>query len=660
MRRSDWLARTFLALSFLMVVASACLPAAEPAVTVGWTSIAPMVKPRQAGAAVVADGKIYAVGGIETGGSITVFGVTYPATTGARVEAYDPATNRWTEKAPLPYPIDLATRKAEGRQWLAAATYEGKIYTFGGANLNGEVRDTVDVYDAAKDAWTAHIAKLPEPTLGMSAVAFGDKIYLFGGSSSVDPLAPQAYSDRTYEFDPATLRFTAKTPLPIPRFKTQAMIYEGKILVLGGISAMAAANAQLYDPTTDSWSAIPSVSWERRFWAGDVIGDFVFLAGGRDEHGKSSSAVDVYSDSWGAWVSATGLITPREDAFVAALGGALYVIGGRDEAGTALAVAEKATPPEGPVTVEIPASPPAAVAIAWTPKSPMPTPRAFGATAAVDHLIYTLGGFEKGRGASRAVEAYDPVADEWTAKSPLPEARYNFAAAAIQGRIYGFGGANSALEVVDTIYVYDIATDAWQVAAARLPAPVAGVSAAVHGDKIYLFGGSKSPQMFVPSSNYYATVYEFDPASLTFRLLTPMPVARNMAYACSFADGIQVIGGMQSPGATFNGHYSFTSNGWQIDVPLPQPMGGHEGVVVSGDIYILGGTAIPVVLRWSPETNAWESCTPFPDAQSLAFAAAASAEQEAREEAKRIYILGGVNAMGEVTGQVEEGVIVPE
>ncbi len=660
MTRSNWAAGTSLAL-LLLVTAASSSPATEgSAVAVGWTSIAPMVKPRQAGVAVVAGGRIFAIGGIEAGGSITVSGMTYPATTGARVEAYDPSTNKWTEKAPLPYPVDLAKRKAEGRQWLAAAAYQGKIYTFGGANLYGEVRDTVDVYDVEKDSWTAMIARLPAPALGMSAVAFGDKIYLFGGSSSVDPLAPQAYSDRTYEFDPATLRFTPKASLPIPRFKTQATVYKGKILVLGGISAMAAANAQLYDPTANSWSALPSVNWERRFWAGDVIGDLILLAGGRDEHGKSSSAVDVYSDAWRAWVGATGLITPREDAFVAALGGALYVMGGRDEAGTSLAAAEKGVPPQEPIAVEIPPAPAAAVTIAWSTKSPMPTPRAFGATTAVDNLIYALGGFESGKGASCVVEAYDPAADQWTMKAPLPEARYNFAAAALRGRIYIFGGANSAREVVDTVDVYDIASDSWQAGVARLPAPVAGTSAAVYGDKICLFGGSKSPQMFVPSDNYYATVYEFDPDSVTFRSLTPMPVARNMTFACPSGDGIQVIGGMQSPGATFNGHYSFSSGGWQIEVPLPQPMGGHAGVVVSGDIYILGGLAVPVVLRWNTDTGAWETCSPFPDAQSLAFAAAANAGQQAREDAMRIYILGGVDAMGEVTGRVEEGVIAPE
>ncbi len=636
------------------LVAEVALASGTATVEITWSAIAPMLKPRHSGATVAVDGKVYAIGGIETGGSITVYGTTYPATTGARVEAYDPKTNSWTEKAPLPYPINLMTRQAEGRQWLAAAAYKGKIYTFGGANLNGEVRDSVDVYDVAKDAWTAGVARLPQPTVGMSAATLGDRIYLFGGSSGVDPLAPQAYSNRTYEFDPATLRFTAKAPLPIPRFRTQAAVYTGKILVFAGISALGAANAQVYDPATDSWSALPSVSWEKRFWFGDVVGDLVLLAGGRDEHGKSSSSADAYSDSWRAWVSATNLITSREDAFAVALDGVLYVMGGRTEDGTGLAAAEKGVPPAAPIAVVIPPPPPPAVAITWTAKAPMPTPRSFGATVVVGSLIYTLGGLEKGKGASRAVEAYDPAADRWAIKAPLPEARYNFAAAAYAGRVYVFGGADARLGVVDTIDVYDTATDTWQAKAARLPASGAGVAATTYGNKIYLFGGSKSPQMFVPAGNYYNTAYEFDPLLLTFKPLAPLPVARNMAYACPLGDGIQVIGGMQSPGSLFNGSYSVSGNGWRADIDLPQPMGGAGGAVAEGKVYILGGGSDPaLVFRWDMVTNTWQSATPLTIPRTTAFTAAAPSD----EELDAIYVIGGVDRTGEVVGAVQQGVV---
>jgi len=44
------------------------------------------------------------------------------------------------------------------------------------------------------------------------------------------------------------------------------------------------------------------------------------------------------------------------------------------------------------------------------------------------------------------------------------------------------------------------------------------------------------------------------PAGFAFEELPPMPVARNMVFACSVGDGLFVIGGMKSPGATANQH----------------------------------------------------------------------------------------------------------
>jgi N-acetylneuraminic acid mutarotase len=75
---------------------------------------------------------------------------------GARFTVYDPATNQWTSKAPLPR-----------ARWLGAAAALGaKLYVFGGFQLNSDgsitrVR-TTSVYDPATDAWTN---RAPMPTL---------------------------------------------------------------------------------------------------------------------------------------------------------------------------------------------------------------------------------------------------------------------------------------------------------------------------------------------------------------------------------------------------------------------------------------------------------------------------------------------------------------
>ena len=115
-----------------------------------------------------------------------------------------------------------------------------------------------------------------------------------------------------------------------------------------------------------------------------------------------------------------------------------------------------------------------------------------------------------------------------------------------------------------------------------------------------------------------------------------------------------MIGGMQSPGSTFNGRFSFSAGGWRVDVNLPQPMGGAGGAVLEGKVYILGGGSDPaLVFRWDTATSTWQSATPLTLPRTMAFTAAAPSE--AGQDA--IYVIGGVDVTGEVVGAVQQGVV---
>lgn len=663
----------------LILVSSVLVPRAVaasadvPNVTIEWSKISPMSKPRHSGATVVVDGTIYTIGGIEIGGAFEIRGTEYPMTTCALVEAYDPNTDTWTTKASLPHLPEPPSYQPDGRKWLAAAVYQGKIYTFGGANISDEVKDSVDVYDIASDTWTADIAKLPKPAVGMSAMTYGDKIYLFGGSASTDFFKPEKYYYDCYEFDPTTATIISKEDMPNLRFGTSTTVFNNKILVFGGISAVGNGNAQLYDPAADSWSFMEVVNWERLFWSGDAINDMVILVGGRDEHAKTSSMVNIYSDQWEAWLPATDMLTPREDAFAAAVDGKLYVMGGRDNKGnpqtfgTALSSAERAILPLTPPTLDLPPPPTTEVTIDWSFRSPMPTPRVAGATTVVDNIIYTIGGLESESPTGKVLEAYDPAADRWTAKAPLPEARVYLAAAAYEGKIYTFGGVDAKLQAVDTIDVYDIASDTWTANIAKLPKPAVGMTAVTYGDKIYLFGGSQSPQQFVPHTYYYDSVYAFDPVILTLTPKAPLSQAGNMAFGCVLGDTIHIIGGMHSPGGTGNNGYSPGNNTWQEMPPMPEMRGGHGGAVVKewmldsrkppeDIVFILGGRgAHPMSAQayntaYDPITRTWKGATPNLIAgRSYCFTGAAKASPES------MYVIGGVDSKGNVLGSVEKG-----
>src|SRR5918911_373832 len=104
----------------------------------------------------------------------------------------------------------------------------------------------------------------------------------------------------------------------------------------------------------------------------------------------------------------------------------------------------------------------------WRSLAPVPTPRSEVAAAAVDGLIYVVGGFDPG---GSAHEGYDPPADRWSTWAPLPKPLNHAAAAGLGGKLYVVGGFdNRTGQPSASLYAYDPSTDAW---AERAPLPTA-------------------------------------------------------------------------------------------------------------------------------------------------------------------------------------------
>ena len=101
-------------------------------------------------------------------------------------EAYDPATDRWTAKSPMP----------SRRGGLASTVLDGKIHTFGG-ETRSSVFSNHEVYDPATDRWMAGPA-LPTARHGLGAAAAGGRIYVIGGG----PRAGFAQTDAVEVFTP--------------------------------------------------------------------------------------------------------------------------------------------------------------------------------------------------------------------------------------------------------------------------------------------------------------------------------------------------------------------------------------------------------------------------------------------------------------------------
>ena len=178
----------------------------DPATDV-WAERAPMPTPRGALAVTEHDGKLYAIGGYDRKANT------------AAVEVYDPAHNTWSKAAPLPTP----------RDHLAAATASGKVYAIGG-RLNGDYGRNLSVteaYDPSTDTWS-RVAHLPTARSGITAGVVGNRIYVLGGEGS----------DGTFReneaYDPSRDAWERMKPLPTARHGLGSAVVDGRIYVMSG------------------------------------------------------------------------------------------------------------------------------------------------------------------------------------------------------------------------------------------------------------------------------------------------------------------------------------------------------------------------------------------------------------------------------------------
>jgi hypothetical protein len=120
------------------------------------------------------------------------------------VEAYDPQSNTWMERAPLPVPL--------GNSPGMAATFNGRIYVCGGSLPNGQRSNAVYVYDPASDSWS-FVTPMPIARENLATASVNAELYAIGGyagnptiTAEVDaftancepPLAQSAFSRKTH------------------------------------------------------------------------------------------------------------------------------------------------------------------------------------------------------------------------------------------------------------------------------------------------------------------------------------------------------------------------------------------------------------------------------------------------------------------------------
>jgi len=250
------------------------------------------------------------------------------------------------------------------------------IYYIGGTTGGTTRVATTNVVVATVDAaglstWSA-AAPLPEARAHAGVAFFAGKAYVIGGASDITPATASVYvgtPDATTGLITAWVKLDA-LELPAARVGASVTVVSDGIVVLGGEGTDRSPTATVWKAKLgasgelEPWAAFKELPTPRSFAAASLVGDSIYVWGGKDASGPAAAALrgdiavappvptghsaavpnpDAAAQGdaeigtiyrWRATEGSGNLPTPRDGAAMWSANGTLYIAGGNAD-GTA-------------------------------------------------------------------------------------------------------------------------------------------------------------------------------------------------------------------------------------------------------------------------------------------------------------------------------------
>ncbi|HEX8025343.1 MAG TPA: kelch repeat-containing protein [Candidatus Limnocylindrales bacterium] len=316
------------------------------------------------------------------------------------------------------------------------------------------------------------------------------RVIAAGGDGSSGPYAEAEL------FDPATEQWTATAPMSIGRAGLMLVVLrDGRVLAAGGYDgAHTLASAELFDPVTQRWTPTGSMTFARSYGTATLLDDGrVLVAGGMREEPCAGGApcpdpattAETYDPVTGSWTRVGDLADPAGRWLQTATklaDGRVLLVGGHHL--LALQSAE-VFDPRTDRFVRV-----ADMAAGRSQQS---------AVLLSDGKVLVLGGQIKTLPADPTIpaELFDPATGTWRQTSPDSGTGFAAAATLADGRVLAIGGGLAA-------WMFDPPTEAWSLGAVP-PTHDPSMLIGLQDGRVVAFGVRVS---FGASS---AATYVFDP-----------------------------------------------------------------------------------------------------------------------------------------------------
>ncbi|XP_045500577.1 ring canal kelch homolog isoform X2 [Colias croceus] len=211
-----------------------------------WSAGPPLAARRSTLGVAVIGHVIYAVGGFDG------------ATGLSSAEALDTREGVWRPLAPM------STRRSS----VGVAVLDGKLYAVGGYDgASRQCLSSVERYDPAAGAWEA-VAEMGARRSGAGVGVAGGALYALGGH---DGPAVRRSAER-YRPGAGGGGWAPAPPMAAARRNAAVAAHLGRLYVVGGDDGAAnLATVEVFDPTTEQWTTLPSAMSLGRSYAGVAV-----------------------------------------------------------------------------------------------------------------------------------------------------------------------------------------------------------------------------------------------------------------------------------------------------------------------------------------------------------------------------------------------------
>ncbi|XP_061815122.1 kelch-like protein 33 [Nerophis lumbriciformis] len=209
-----------------------------------------------------------------------------------------------------------------------AAVLKGQLYVLGGKRYygTGDTLDCVYRYDPLQNSWQ-RMADMTQKRNSFSVVVMSGSIYAIGGCC--DP----EYIESVECFSPAANSWSLACPLDQTLGGHVAKVLQGQIFISGGLNSdcLCLASLFVYHPEIGS-TYLANMSQPRAYHCMENLDNRLYVAGGITVD-SNDTAIDqltceVYDPSSDTWTAFSSLLVPHVGAGSAILEGKVYLLGG--------------------------------------------------------------------------------------------------------------------------------------------------------------------------------------------------------------------------------------------------------------------------------------------------------------------------------------------